>query len=81
MKKKTYVTIELNYEYDEHGNRQYEIPKAENIKKQLCQGWDVDVDEDGPSIVRCECQQCKSINRQEDEIEYPSSHYAREDYR
>ena len=54
MKKKTYVTIELNYDYDENGNRQYEKPKAESIKKQLCQGWDVDVDEDGPSVVRCE---------------------------
>ena len=47
---------------------------------ELCQGWDVDVDEDGPFKVACECKQCKQINRQE-AWEYEHGIYTREDLR
>ncbi len=65
MKKTTYVNIELKYSYDEDGYRVFQIPEAGQIKEQLCEGWDVDVDENGPFKVICECNQCKQINRQE----------------
>ena len=87
MKKTTYVNIELKYSYDEDGNRVFQVPEAGQIKEQLCQGWDVDVDEDGPFKIACECKQCKRINRQEakeDEIkewEYEQGIYTREDLR
>jgi hypothetical protein len=40
----------------------------------------VDVDEDGPFKIACECKQCKRINRQE-AWEYDNGMYAREDLR
>ena len=80
MKKTTYVNIELKYSYDKDGNRVFQVPEAGQIKEQLCQGWDVDVDEEGPFKVACECKQCKQINRQE-AWEYEHGIYAREDLR
>jgi len=80
MKKTKYVEITVKYFYDENNNRVFEIPEAGQIKQQLCQGWDIDIDENGPFKIECEHEICKEINKKE-ALESNNSTYAREDLR
>jgi len=70
------VKVEIFFRYDEDGERIYDIPSEKKLKEQLCVGWDVEADEDGPYYVQCKCKQCLEIDVQEN-----LNTYANEDLR
>jgi hypothetical protein len=70
MSKTDYVTVKVPFQEvkdKETGmiTRNYDTT---GIKEQLCQGWDVDASEDGPFIVKCDCNQCVTLENRQNNI-------------
>ncbi len=76
--RKGYVTLSMKipYHYDEDGVRVYEykdlyLHDINSIKPLCCPGFDVDGDEDGQTMVNCDCKQC--IDSRKTEVDYHTS--------
>ena len=70
--RKGFVTLYLKvpYHYDQDDMRKYEFDgllqiDINAVKKLCCTGFDVDSDENGQSIVNCDCAQCNESYKTE----------------